>query len=424
MALYIARPSDVERALPRGTRDPVALPEYASHRTTAHPSGYPWEWLVNTVGESQAWPTRPMANAVTEATVTGIPAAWKCFTFIANAGASCAPPIEFDGNGDRVETLSNIVERPWAMLSIHEFWTQAFSSALLFGQFLGARIDYDPVSGFPRQVMPWHPNDVLMMLIDGFPVYGWGGEAFGWDEVVHVRGHTSPGSLWGIGVIEAFRRALGEALALEDYGGSLYRSAAENSVIIQVDRPELTQEQADAIQERWIARHASGVRRPAVLPRSMTVTPLSFSPADAQFLESRQFTVAEIAFMFSMDPSDLSAAIGSGSGTLTYANREQREIERLTHAVGPWMRRFEQTWADLLPGRRSIAFNSENLLRTDTSTRLNASAAALAAGILTLNDARNVERLPVYGAWANEPFRTRDDVPTPEPTPEPAAQVR
>jgi phage portal protein BeeE len=156
----------------------------------------------------------------------------------------------------------------------------------------------------------------------------------------------------------------------------------------------------------------------------MTVTPLSFSPADAQFLERTQLTYADIAFMFLLDPTDLTVAVGSTSTTLTYANREQREIERLTHAVGPWLRRFEQAWADLLPGRRTMAFNIENLLRTDTATRLASTEVALRSGQLTLNDARNIHRLPTFGPWADQPFRNRDDVPPTESTaPIPPAEV-
>jgi len=362
---------------------------------------------------------RMLPNVATEYTVTGVPAAWKCFGFIANAAASCAPPIEYDAQGLRVETLSNVVERPWAFLTAHEFWVQAFSSALLFGNFIGINIDVDPVTAFPRQVMPVHPNDVLMMLIDGLPVYSYGGEAFGWDEVTHVRGHTSPGQLWGVGVIEAFRNAWSRIMDVDDYGANTFRTVAENSVVIQVDRPELTEAQANAIQQAWIDRHASGVRRPAVLPKSMTITPLAFSPADAQFLESKQLSIAEVAFMFLMDPTDLSTTVGSG-GTLTYANREQREIDRLTHAVGPWLRRFEQAWADLLPGRRHVQFNVENLLRTDTMTRAQAVETNLRSGTFTLNDARHVEHLPLFGTWADQPFRTRDDVPgTNQPPPAP-----
>ena len=403
------------RALPRGTREPIPIDDRTPVRVqqrTGEWGASSWPWLWSDGDPATGWPTpaRMVTNVATEYSVTGVPAAWKCFGFIANAAASCAPPIEFDAQGNRVEVLSNVVERPWAFLTTHEYWVQAFTAAMLFGNFIGLNIDVDPTTGFPRQVMPVHPNDVYMMLIDGLPVYAYGGEVFGWDEVTHVRGHTSPGQLWGVGVIAAFREAWARVMDVDDYGAATFRTAAENSVIIQVDRPELTEQQANAIQQAWIDRHASGVRRPAVLPKSMNVQPLAFSPSDAQFLESKQLSIAEIAFMFLLDPTDLTTSVGAG-GTLTYANREQREIERLTHAVGPWLRRFEQAWADLLPGRRSMTFNVERLLRTDTLTRMQASDIALRTGVFTLNDARNIERLPLYPEWANEPFRERADVP-------------
>jgi len=391
---------------PRQVRDPVPIPDDAPYRANQSSTWGPetWPWYTD---PATGWPTRDAGAVapITERGVTGIPAAWRCLHFIANAVASCAPPIEFDALGVRVEPISPIADRPWVLLSAHEFWVQVVTSILLYGNFVGMKIDIDADTGYPRQVMPVHPSDVNLYLVDGLPTYEWGGELFGWDEVVHIRGYTSPGALWGLGVIEAFRLALAAIVDSAAYGATTYRTAAENSVMIQVDRPELSQAQADSIQQRWIDRHGSGTRRPAVVPRSMTITPLAFSPADAQFMETRHLGIAEVAYMFGMDPTDLDATVAGGRGAITYANREQREIERLTHSVGPWIRRIEQAWSDLLPSRRAVMFDVERLLRTDTATRLDSSATALGAGIFTLNDARNVERLPLYPFdWANVPF--------------------
>jgi HK97 family phage portal protein len=397
--------ADAARTLPRQYREPVPIPEEAPDRELGNAGNWPaqyWPWIID---PATGWPTRTPGTIVTEYTVTGIPAAWKCLNFIANAVASCAPPIEFDSNQVRVDPLSPVVDRPWSFLGTHEYWAQAVTTVLLYGDFIGINIDVDPSTGFPRQVMPTHPNDVTMVLIEGLPWYYWAGEVFAWDEVTHVRGFTSPAALRGMGVIQAFRFALGAQVDSALYSAGMHASANENSVVIQVDRPELSPLQADQIQQAWIDRHGSGYRRPAVIPRSMTITPLAFSPADAQFLQSQQFDVAMTAFMFNMDPTDLDATVGGMRGSMTYANREQREIERITHAVGPWIRRFEQAWSDLLPGRRNIAFDIERLLRTDTKTRLESTDIALKNGTFTLNDARNIERLPLYQhEWANVPF--------------------
>ena len=406
------------RALPLGNRQPVPFPDKVPPGWVQRLGSW-MGWSNGAILDSSGglpWPLRPDAAAATEQTVAAIPAAWKCCGFLANAVASCAPPTEFLANGERVDDLdrSHIVDRPWVMLTAHEFWSVVVMSLLMTGNFIGIYIDRDPITGYPRQVFPVPTDEVTMVLVDGMPVYGWLGEAFGWDEVVHVRnGYMRPGCLWGMGVVEQFRESLTAAQDEVTFGRSTFSSAAEASVVIQVDRPSLDGAEAANVQQLWIDRHASGVRRPAVIPRSMTITPLSFSPADAQFLESRQFSVAEIAFMFLMDPTDLTALIGGTSSQLTYANREQREIERLTHPVGHLMRRVEQAWADMLPSKRSMAFNVDRLLRTDTLSRMQAEDIGLRNGTFTLNDVRNIERLPHYPDWANQPFATGPKAATP-----------
>jgi HK97 family phage portal protein len=423
------------RALPLGNRQPLPLPNDMAAGWAQRFGSWLGGWGsggVTTTEDGIPWPLRPDGLMATESTVAAMPAAWKCCGFLANAVASCAPPTEFDADGNRVDDMarSPIVERPWVMLTAHEFWSVVVTSLLMTGNFIGLHIDRDPTTGYPRQVFPLPTDQVSMTIVDGMPVYGWAGEAFGWDEVVHVRnGYMRPGCLWGTGVVEQFRTSLTNMENQAAFGASTFSSAAEASVVIQVDRPSLDAAEADAVQALWIARHASGVRRPAVIPRSMTITPLSFSPADAQYLESRQFTIAEIAFMFLMDPTDLTATIGGG-GSLTYANREQREIERLTHPVGHLIRRIEQAWADLLPSRRSMAFNVDRLLRTDTLSRMQAEDIGLRNGTFTLNDARSIERLPAFGSWADVPFAhdvaapdTSTNPPPPTPTPPTAEGV-
>lgn len=412
------------RGLPKGTRTPLPIADdfgglvrrvgawFGSwHRGVPLSEGLP------SYGDSMGY--------ATEQTAAAIPAVWKCGGFLANAVASCAPPTEFDSDGMRVDVPSPVAERPWSLLTAHEFWVQVVLSLLFHGNFVGLKIDPDEAL-YPRQVLPL-PADMVRMAMDPetrLPIYGYAGEVYAWDEVVHVRnGYMTAGSLWGVGVVQQFRESLTRAEDVANYGAAMFRSAAENSVVIQVDRPTLEEAEANAVQELWVARHASGIRRPAVIPASMTITPLSFSPEDAQFLESRQFSVAEIAFMFLMDPTDLTAVIGQG-GMLTYANREQREIERLTHPVGHLMRRIEQAWADLLPGRRSIAFNVERLLRTDTLSRLTSTNIGLENGTFTLNDARTIERLPLYGEWADVPFaKDPNAAPDAAPTPPTAEAV-
>jgi len=163
---------------------------------------------------------------------------------------------------------------------------------------------------------------------------------------------------------------------------------------VKVAKPEITSTQADLVADQWQGAFGSGQRRPAVLSQLFDFQPLTWSPEDAQFLEARQFSVAEMCLMFGLSPSDLDASVGGTS--ITYQNIQDRQIARVTDSFGPWMRRFEEAWSDLTPGSQEVRFNVERLLRTDTKGRYEAHALALDKGFLTVDEVRAIEgRLPL-----------------------------
>ncbi len=98
----------------------------------------------------------------------------------------------------------------------------------------------------------------------------------------------------------------------------------------------------------------------------MTFEALQWTPEDMQFLQARQFTVGEIAHMFNLDPTDLGASLLGDS--ITYANIEQRQVQRTVDSYSQWMRRFEEEISDCLPGANTAKLVPANLQRTDTKT--------------------------------------------------------
>lgn len=357
------------RARPRGLRPPEPVPLAA--QTMFWPG----------------WGPSPMPN-VTESAVLGLPAAWRAVNLIANGVAAMAPPrvLRPDGVTDAGDTFP-IVDRPNAMLTVTEFWHMAAAHALTTGNFVGILADPDPVTGFPRQAVPVNSRLVSCMYDrDGFPDYMIGGRHYSADEVVHVRALVSPGDPWGVGPVTAFRRALGGHLNQQLYSAETYRTGAVPPGVIKVAKPEISPEQAKDVQDQWIDAHGDGQRRPAVLPELFDFQPIAWSPEDAQFLEARQFSVAEAAFMFGLDPSDLSASVGGPS--LTYANISQRITHRVVEAYGPWVARFEDAWSDLVPGGNLVRFRRENLTHASRSDLFAEQAAGIAAGVLTVDEAR------------------------------------
>lgn len=330
-----------------------------------------------------------IAPFVGDSQVLGIPAANRAVNLVANGVASMSPLDQFAADGvTKREVPANICTRPNSSFPAFDFWHQAIAVAMMRGNFLGVLADFDPL-GYARQVVPV-PPELCYGFYDpnGFIVYNVAGTYYSPMDVVHVRAFAMPGSPWGIGMVEHFRRTWNQALEQQFMAADVYSRGAVPTGILTVDRPTVDLTQAEDTQDQWIGHHG-GQRKPAVLPSGWKFQALSWSPEDAQFLQSRQFMVAEIALMAGVDPSDLGAALDSGQGSsITYANIEQKQIARQTDSYGPWMRRFEEAWSDLLPGGDTARFNPRRSDRMDAETAAKVNQINITSGVDTVDEVR------------------------------------
>ncbi len=122
------------------------------------------------------------------------------------------------------------------------------------------------------------------------------------EDVLHLRGLSSDG-VDGRNVIADARETLGTALAMQAYAGRFFRNDATPSVVLS-HPGKLSKEAAARLEESWNASHSGSVnaRRTAVIEEGMKVEKLSVAPEDAQFLESRKYSRAEIAGLFRVPP--------------------------------------------------------------------------------------------------------------------------
>lgn len=216
------------------------------------------------------------------------------------------------------------------------------------------------------------------------------------EEVLHLRGLSSDG-VDGRNVIADARETLGTALAMQAYAGRFFRNDATPSVVLS-HPGKLSKEAATRLEESWNASHSGPVnaRRTAVIEEGMKVEKLSVAPEDAQFLESRKYSRAEIAGLFRVPPhmiGDLERA--------TFSNIEHQAIDFVTHCIRPWLVRWEQALhRDLFvaPILYFPEFNVDALLRGDTLSRYNAYAVGRQWGWLSANDIRDRENMnPIEG---------------------------
>lgn len=327
-------------------------------------------------------------TSATEAGLRGIPAANFARNRIANAVAMMSPLKVYDGTAEVVPTPL-VARRPLVTLGIFDYWHTAISHALTAGNFVGLPIDEG------RQVLPL-PSHIVNCYRDkaGYDVYDISGfTTLSSEEVIHVRGpHTLPGDPWAQSPVTVFATAIGEAIDLHRYGASAFRDGGVPAAALTLDQPApLPDGTADAVRSNWVSHHA-GKKGLAVLPRGLDLKVLSWSPHDAEFIAAKQMTVAEMALVFDLDPSDLTATVGGQA--MTYANLVDRQNERIVSAYGPWMRRFEEAWTDLIGGPLCCEFDAERTMRMSPRERAEVQEIRLRSGITDIAEERTLEGRP------------------------------
>lgn len=119
-------------------------------------------------------------------------------------------------------------------------------------------------------------------------------------DVLHIPGLGFDG-LVGYSPIAMAKNAIGMAIACEEYGAKFFANGAQPSGVLE--HPG-TLKDPGRVRESWQqtfggSRNANKV---AVLEEGMKYTPISISPEQAQFLETRKFQINEIARIFRVPP--------------------------------------------------------------------------------------------------------------------------
>ena len=212
-------------------------------------------------------------------------------------------------------------------------------------------------------------------------------------NILHIPGLGFDG-ISGRSPIRQLAETMGLNLDIKNYGRSFFRNGARPSGILE--HPGTLSEQAQKRLERKFERNYGGsgnAGKTMLLEEGMTYKTVGVPPEEAQFLESRKYSVNEIARIYGVPPhmiADLEHA--------TYTNIESQDINFAKHSVLPECVNWEQELMrkllnDTERERYEIEFNMEGLVRGDMQSRYQAYAIARQWGIMTANDIRDKENL-------------------------------
>jgi HK97 family phage portal protein len=220
-------------------------------------------------------------------------------------------------------------------------------------------------------------------------------------NMLHIPGRMKPGSLVGMSPVEWCRQSIGIGMAAAQFGADQFGNELNMPGVIESPLPMQPETILETAKQWRKLRRNGGRGLPGVLQAGATWKATGITNEQAQFLQTRQFTAAEIAGqMFLLDPSDLGIPVQGTS--LTYGNLEQRDVRRLKVALMPTMRRIESALSPYLFGGE-YRFDVDARLRGNTRESYETLAVALAAGIMTVDEVREILGLPPRPDQTTEP---------------------
>lgn len=214
-------------------------------------------------------------------------------------------------------------------------------------------------------------------------------------DMLHVRGIGTPLRGWSVARIAA--ESLGVGLATQTFAATYFGNGTNVGGVLELPKL-LNKVGRDAIRESFEQQHKTArlAHKPIVLWQGVTYKPLEVKADEAQFIESREFSVEDICRWFRVPPHKIQHLKRA-----TYSNIEHQGIEYVTDTLIPWLTRIEQEF------NRKLFFDEEEyfcehavqaLLRGDSTSRSQFYRTMFEIGVFSSNDIAELEnRNPIPG---------------------------
>jgi HK97 family phage portal protein len=214
-------------------------------------------------------------------------------------------------------------------------------------------------------------------------------------EMVHLMINSSNG-LAGRSVLTYARDTVGRQLSAHEtqdrVSGGLNPSAAiwVNGELSPEAREKVRRAYLDAVTG---SANAGGA---AVFDNKISkFEKITMSPADAQFLEGIQATDADIANFFNFPLHKVNM------GKQSYESNEQQDLNYIKSTLNPFLIQWEQAgglkWiAEIDQPFQYLRFNRDSILQTDTKTRSEVIKNRIQSGVMTPNQALQIEDMNGY----------------------------
>jgi HK97 family phage portal protein len=333
-----------------------------------------------------------------------VSAVWSAVELLTDNIASL-PLFVYERRGDAQgnKTLARSTEL-WALLhespnrrhTPMEFWQFMTLNFLLRGNAYARLIrnDLDEVI----EMWPLSADQVeVEVLADKSVIYKYNYEGkvaiYAEDSILHWRDKGN--GIVGMSRLDYMRNSVGVAIEAQNHTQSTFSNSGKRPGVFMIDKL-LTTEQRDKIRQNYRGLIEGGQDDLLVLEAGAKFEPLSMSPADLQLLDTRRFSVEDIARWFGIS----SVLINDTAKTTTWGTGIGQLIEGFyKFRLRPILELLEQALERrVLTARQrelySVEFSLDAILRGSLAERLDAGAKAVQNGLMTRNEWRQLENLP------------------------------
>ena len=213
-------------------------------------------------------------------------------------------------------------------------------------------------------------------------------------DIMHIKYRTLNG-YEGISPIAWNRESLGLSAAALKHGALFFKNGASLKGVLTTDQ-QLTEEAFNRIKTSWAENYSGDNKfKTPLLESGLKYQSMTMSNEDAQFIQTRQLSVEDIARIYGVPLHEIQA----NSKTTSWGTGiESMNIGFITRTILPWVRRFEHVLnRDLIPeseqGKVYIKFCVEGLMRGDLKSRYESYQIGINNGFLSPNEVREKEDL-------------------------------
>lgn len=356
---------------------------------------------ILTLDNPKGWLTGDTLDGTSRRRAMKLSAVSACVEIVASSCAKLPTFIVNSNTYERVDhPLNDVLKlRPNEAMSRYTYEHLMTCNYLLRGNGYAA-INRDRFA-HPIELLPLPPDYVTPFYdADGVLWYGFTHPHTGErrrlsnQDVLNYPAYSEDG-INGISVLRRAAETIGTAQMAQQYEYSFYRKGAQVPGVLSVDT-SLDRESKQKLRDEWEQAY-SGIDnafRIAVLDLGLKYQPISVSNHDAQFVENKAVSVADISRFFGVPLYMLN------EGKQSYSSNEQNSIEFVTRTLQPLItaREQEDTYkllsdADIRKGL-CVKRNMLALLRGDTTARSTWYKNMREIGVFSADDIRHLEDMP------------------------------